>query len=188
MNNWRRAVVSENINPDTAAFSRPNEGWTRSVAIIGGNDSNEIWDENINPAVDMQYLLRHMQGIIIIDKIGLRSPVLDRVTEYNLDIAICSVVERNRMGQTGNYVLSGHNSRIHSRHFNRLHELTPGDIIILDDGAESFNYAVTDVFTVSASDTWVMQNDGDRKLLTLITCYYGVTPTGRLIVKAELIP
>jgi LPXTG-site transpeptidase (sortase) family protein len=161
--------------------------WDSAVAVIGGADAgNGAWDEDTEPRIDMGYLLKHMQGTISIEGIRLYAPILDRVTEYNLDVAICSAVAHRKMGDAGNYVLSGHNSRIYGRHFSRIHELEQGDAIVLDDGERVFTYRVTDSFTVAASDTWVMHDEGDRPLLTLITCYYGTNPTGRLIVRAEL--
>jgi len=189
INNWNEATVSAESSADTVADSRPvgRGDWIQSVAVIGGSEADDsVWDEEINPTFDMPFLLDNMQGTIVIERIRLRAPILNRVTEYGLNLAICSVVERRSMGQSGNYVLSGHRSRIRGRHFSRINELKRGDEIILDNGTESFVYTVTEVFTVSASDVWVMHDEGDRKLLTLITCYYGVTPTGRLIVRAEL--
>ena len=44
------------------------------------------------------------------------------------------------------------------------------------------------VFTVTPFDVWVMANDGDRSLITLITCDYRTDPMGRFIVRGELIP
>lgn len=187
MKAWYGADASGEIPTDASAPSFSGNNWSSSTAVIGGGAlDNEIWEENTVPVFDQEYVKNNMEGIITIDAIKLRSPILNKVTNYNLNIGICSVVEKNHMGESGNYVLSGHNSRIYGRHFNRLKELGIGDIVILDNGTEQFEYTVTDVFIVSPEDVWVMNDDGERNILTLITCYYGVSPTGRLIVKAEM--
>jgi len=128
-----------------------------------------------------------MDGILTIDKIRLEVPIINKYSIENLNISICSVVAANNMGQAGNYVLAGHKSRIRGRHFSRLLELKVGDRIVTQSKEAKYTYKVTDVFSVTPLDTWVMANDGDKKIITLITCDYTKNPIGRLIVRGELI-
>jgi len=172
---------------NTASLPAQGSGaWTHAVAVIGGDTESSIWEENINPTVDINYIARITEGIITIEKIALRVPILSEYTVANLNISVCSVMKANKMGAPGNYVLAGHYSRVYGRHFNRLRELSAGDVIIIENKTDEYRYIVSDVFTVTEADNWVMKNEGDKKLITLITCDYRTDPIGRLIVKGEL--
>ena len=161
-------------------------GWGSSIAIVGGN-ADDIWAEDTNPKIDLNYIINNMDGTLLIPKINLNMPIINKYTIKNLNIAPCTVIEKNKMGQKGNYVLAGHRSRIRGRHFSRIIELNPGDLIITENKEARYTYQVTDNFLVMPEDTWVMDNDGDKKLITLITCDYRMQPTGRLIIRGELI-
>ncbi|MCL2350963.1 MAG: class D sortase [Firmicutes bacterium] len=146
----------------------------------------DLMEEDVNAAFDVQYVLQHMEGIITIQKIGLKSPIVTGASAHNLNIAVCSVDDTGKMGQTGNYVLAGHKSRVRGRHFNRLSELAPGDEVVTENKQYLYTYAVTEIFSVTPEDTWVMDQVSDKKQITLITCDYRMNPIGRLIVKGEL--
>jgi len=161
-------------------------GWQISVSVIG-DEYVEVWEEDTGPSIDINYVINHMDGILTIDRIRLNVPIINKYTIKNLNISICSIVAANHMGQAGNYVLAGHKSRIRGRHFNRLLELRLGDLIVAENKEAKYTYKVTEVFSVTPLDTWVMENDGDKKLITLITCDYTTNPIGRLIVRGELI-
>jgi len=48
-----------------------------------------------------------MEGLLIIDKIRLRVPILPGITKRNLDLAVASVESTGKPGQEGNYVIAG---------------------------------------------------------------------------------
>jgi len=175
-------AISSVFNADTR-----RAGWQRSIAVVGGDAVNEVWEEDTNPRIDAYYVVNNMDGVLTINKIGLTAPIISKYTIANLDISICSIIEKNKMGQVGNYVLAGHKSRIRGRHFSRLIEVTVGDLVVTENKVAKYTYQVTDVYTVTPSDVWVMENDGDEKIITLITCDYRTDPIGRLIVRGKLI-
>jgi len=152
-----------------------------------GDDGSDVWEEDIYPDVDVNYVVHNMDGTITIPKIKLRMPIINKYTVSNLNIAPCTVIAGRKMGQIGNYVLAGHRSRVRGRHFNRIIELDAGDIIITENKTSRYTYQVTDNLLVTPEDTWVMNNVDDKKLITLITCDYRTDPTGRLIIRGELI-
>ena len=93
------------------------------------------------------------------------------------------------MGEAGNCVIFGHRMTGYGRHFNRLGELTEGDIIFLYgmDGSR-YAYEVTGSETIEPGilmDTLRDHNEGFS--LTLVTC----TPMGvnshRLMIYANLL-
>jgi len=171
------AAVSNNPNwePEFSAVEEYNE--------LGFGD----WTEDTNAVFDVDYVFSRMEGILRIEKINFCSAVIRGVTKRNLDIAVCATESSPKMGQTGNYCVAGHYSRIYGRHFNRLREVISGDIITVENGIEIYKYRVYENFSVTPADTWVMGDEEGRKLITLITCDYNMEPMGRIIIKGELI-
>jgi sortase A len=183
---WEEAILNGDIAPD--GMNSPNFRWTASTITLGDyvNDDG-TWDEDTSPRFTADYLLENMKGIITIEKIDLKAVILKPASKHNLDISICSVNDSGKIGKPGNFVLAGHFSRIYGRHFSRLKEVGIGDIITVNDGFKEFNYRVTEMFSVAPTDVWVMEDDGDRKLITLITCDYATKPINRWIVRGEII-
>ena len=181
MGAWQRGVSGE-VVPDGGG------GWSTAVAAISSaGPLDDIWEEDVDPGFDIAHLAGIIDGVLTIDRIRLEVPIIGIYTQEYLNISICAVVESRAMGQPGNYVLSGHRSRIYGRHFNRLAELAPGDAIVVENREERFLYEVERVFFVAPSEVWVMEDDCDRRLITLITCDYRTDPAGRLIVRGELV-
>lgn len=95
------------------------------------------------------------------------------------------------LGQVGNTVLNGHHN-VHGKVFERLHELVPGDVILVEGGSRRFAYVVVntmilpeknvDLKTRLENARWI-QPSGDERL-TLITCWPAYSNTHRLIVVA----
>ncbi|NLG87587.1 MAG: class D sortase, partial [Firmicutes bacterium] len=81
-----------------------------------------------------KYIQGNMEGILVIDKIGLKIPVLKADTKENLNISVAHVAGTAGPGEVGNYVIAGHRMRTYGRHFNRLNELSKGDRIDFIDG------------------------------------------------------
>ncbi len=179
----------ESVADGTLATPSPQDSNAQYDPSNGNviEDQNGIWIEDVNPIIDLEYMKNNMEGIITIDKINLKTPILKGATKRNLDISICSVTHTGEMGEIGNYVLAGHKSRIYGRHFNRLLEVSKGDLILVENGIEKFEYAVDEVFSIDPSETWVLGYESDKKIITLITCDYRTDPVGRFIVRGTLI-
>ncbi|MCL2461214.1 MAG: class D sortase [Defluviitaleaceae bacterium] len=183
---------ADNETPEPSAAPEPSVLVPASpspspAADSGQTQSVDLDQEDTNVSFDAQYVLDHMEGIITINKISLKAPILTGATADNLNISICSVTDTGKMGQTGNYVLAGHKSRVYGRQFNRLLEVTKGDTVVVENKRYIYSYVVTDVFSVTPGDTWVLDQVTDKKVITLITCDYRMNPIGRLIVKGELV-
>lgn len=71
-------------------------------------------------------------------------------------------------GTAGNLVLFGHAGGPHAT-FARLHELRPGDDIVVQTEAGSYQYRVRLSYETTPDDVAVMM-PGDEPLVTLITC------------------
>ena len=182
---WENAIITGEIAP--LPVNEPSGYWAESTVTLGDFvNEGGVWEEDTNPSFTLNYLLNNMEGVLTIEKIDFRAVILAPATKRNLDISVCEVISSRVMGQVGNYVLAGHYSTIYGRHFNRVREIGIGDIITVENGRESFDYQVTEIFSVEPSETWVMNDDNARRLITIITCDYDTFPYNRLIVRGEI--
>ena len=139
-----------------------------------------------NPAIPQPDLNQEMEAILAIDKINLKVPILTGVTERNLNLAVASIANTGKPGEIGNYGIAGHRSRTYGLQFNRLDELAKGDRLVVETRGTSYTYLVTNSIIVPPEDIQVLKNDGQKKMITLVTCDYSSKPYLRLIVQGEL--
>ncbi len=142
--------------------------------------------EKMKKAYD-DYIKKNMEGILIIDKINLKLPVLKGAKEKNMEVTVASMEHTGEAGKEGNYVIVGHRSRTYGRNFNRLNEVEPEDIIKIDVGEEIYTYIVKNKLYVLPEEVWVLEGNRNKKEITLITCHPMGNPTHRLIIKGEII-
>jgi sortase A len=96
-------------------------------------------------------------------------------------------------GQIGNTVISGHSAGdIYSSNqykfiFSGLERLVEGDLIYIDYNKVRYTYRMTGSRTVEPNDVASLKYDGDKAILTLITCWPIGTSRYRLLVQAEQI-
>ena len=155
------------------------------------NDSNNTINDNSNEANGDSILEKvkenyPIEGILMIDKIDLKLPILTDATENNMKISVASIKGTGKPGQIGNYSIAGHRSHTYGRNFNRLNEVKAGDLIKVDDGNEQFSYEVTEKLYVKPDEVWVLESNGIDKEITLVTCHPMINPTHRLIIKGKI--
>jgi len=125
-------------------------------------------------------------GIIKIDKIKAKYPVVEGVKAENLRVGIGHVTGTSGIGQPGNCALAGHRNYTFGRFFNRLDELAVGDEIIVSTKKSDFKYKVYEKLVVKPDDVSVLKGNKDDSILTLITCTPIYIATHRLIIHARL--
>ncbi|NQX64096.1 class D sortase [Paenibacillus qinlingensis] len=130
---------------------------------------------------------KNMEGVLSIDKIDLKLPILTGATMDNMKIAVASIANTGKVGAIGNYAIAGHRNLTYGKNFNRLDEVVPGDVIEVDTGSRKYVYSVEEKLVVLPTDVWVLQSNGSNREITLITCDPMVDPTHRLIVKGKLV-
>ncbi len=133
-----------------------------------------------------EYIQKHMEGMLIIDKIEFRQSILKGATQNNLNISVASVENTGKAGEIGNYAIAGHRNRSYGRNFNRLEEIETGDTIVVDSGEAQFEYVVTEKLYVYPEEVWVLYSNKKDKEITLITCHPMKNPTHRLIIKGKI--
>jgi len=161
---------------------------TNSNSMVTQPELKNEQDNKIkeNPAIPQPDLTLEMEGILAIDKINLKVPILTGATEQNLNLAVASIANTGKPGEIGNYGIAGHRSRTYGLQFNRLDELAKGDRLVVETRGTSYTYLVTDSFIVQPEDIQALKNAGQKKMITLVTCDYSSKPYLRLIVQGEL--
>lgn len=134
-----------------------------------------------------EYIQKHMEGILKIEKIKFSQPILKGATQNNLNISVASVENTGKAGELGNYAIAGHRNRSFGRNFNRLEEVDVGDKIVVDSGDNQFEYTVTEKLYVYPEEVWVLYSNKEDKEITLITCHPMKNPTHRLIIKGKIL-
>jgi LPXTG-site transpeptidase (sortase) family protein len=127
-------------------------------------------------------------GVLVIDKINLKLPVVDGVTEDHLKAAVGRVPETAINGETGNAVIAGHRSYTYGRYFNRLGEMENGDIIrYKPKGGETMSFEVFEITEIEPGDQIAFMQPKDKAVITLYTCTPIRKATHRLLVRAKKI-
>lgn len=149
--------------------------------------NEEIGEENnSNQVIYDDYIKNNMVGMLIIEKIDLNLPILNKTTKDNLSKALTTIEPERKPGQIGNLAIAGHRSHAYGKNFNRLNEIIEGDVIQVNDGKETYTYTVTEIIIVKPEDIWVLDGDGESKEITLVTCHPLKNPTHRLIIKGKI--
>jgi sortase A len=130
---------------------------------------------------------QNVLGIITIDKIKIKYPVVEGVKSSNLSRAIGHIPGTASLGQPGNCALAGHRNYTFGRYFNRLDEVNVGDIISITTKKAELRYKVYEKLVVKPDDISVLKGSKDDTVLTLITCTPIYVATHRLILHARLV-
>lgn len=138
-------------------------------------------------AAKAAYIEENMEGILIIDRIDFKQPILRGASRENMLLTVTSFDSDAYPGQIGNYAIIGHRNLTYGRNFNRLGEVEIGDelIVVTDDGR--FVYRVREIFLVLPDDVGVLFGTQLEKRITLITCDPIGNPTHRLIIRGTLV-
>lgn len=137
-----------------------------------------------NPLMSKEEIQRRMIGVLYVDKIGVRMPVMDGVDEETLRVAAGRMPESGKLDKIGNVVLAGHRSYTFGKYFNRLDELEVGDTFIIKTGKKSLEYKIFKKFIVEPDDFSILNYNKTDKICTLFTCHPVVIANKRLVVQA----
>lgn len=128
-------------------------------------------------------------GILTIDRIDLRLPVAEGVTEESLRIAVGRVPQTAQIGDIGNAVIAGHRNYTRGQMFNRLDELEVGDIISYQArNGEEMRFVVFEITNIIPDDQIAFVQPTIESIITLYTCTPVRTATYRLLVRAQRVP
>ncbi|NJD01034.1 MAG: class D sortase [Ruminiclostridium sp.] len=156
------------------------EGVTENTGTPSPNKP-KVTPKPAKPAVKQTVL-----GIIRIDKIKVKDPIVEGVEASNLKVGIGHIPGTAALGQPGNSALAGHRSYTFGKFFNRLDELVVGDEIIITTKKEELKYKVYEKLVVLPNDVSVIKGSKNDNIITLITCTPIYVATHRLIIHARL--
>lgn len=109
-------------------------------------------------------------GIIEIESIGIRYPVIEGTGNAALNAGIGHITETAGIGEQGNCVLCGHNGSRYGTFFTPLCQVKTGDVVsVMDDSGEVHLYEVEETFVINPYDNSI-KTQSEEKELTLFTC------------------
>lgn len=135
----------------------------------------------INPNIDKSKIV----GEIYIPKVKLHLPITYGTTNENLLYSATTMKKNQKMGD-GNYSLAGHNAVNRSVLFAPLHDVKTHDYVYVTNKKDVYKYLVDDILVVKPSEVNVIDDVGDKKMITLVTCE-DFAGTKRLIVQGTLV-
>lgn len=155
-------VISRNVVP-VIVSEKPNSD----------DEPDEQSDENV-----AMCLLR-------IPKIKLEEAVKEGSTKGVLSTALGHVENTAQPGEEGNCCIAGHRNYVFGKYFNRLDEITVGDVIEIETKGNLYKYDVISVEVVEPEEVRVLDY-AEGMNLTLITCTPFMIGSHRLIVHAVM--
>ncbi len=127
-------------------------------------------------------------GIIEIESIDLKLPIVEGVELGKIEVAVGHLPESADIGQEGNCIIVGHKNYTYGEMFNRLDELQSGDKIkITTVDNIIYNYKIYAVTVVEPGSEKLFECDDGQYKLTLLTCTPVRKATHRLLILAELV-
>ncbi|TDM19630.1 class A sortase [Macrococcoides canis] len=131
--------------------------------------------------VNMNFLI----GYIQIPEVNLELPVLEGLTNENLNVATGTMKPGQEMGKR-NYAIAGHHMPNENLLFSPLMRVKIGDLVYLTDKDRTYVYKVTKTEVLSIDRGDVIEDSEGDKIITLITCT-DLQGTARWMVRGELI-
>lgn len=138
--------------------------------------SNGITEETMSVAegimaVDMPDKIGDFDviGQLVIEKINFNNYILSKTTEDSLNSSITKFYGP-QINQKGNFCITGHNTK--ESLFKNLKELEKEDTfyMIAKESNQKFVYQIYDKYTVNPTDLKCLNQDTNKREVTLITC------------------
>jgi len=127
-------------------------------------------------------------GILTIENINLRLPIMEGVDEPELRIAPGRVPQTAGIGEIGNAVIAGHRNFTFGEMFNRLGEVEIGNIIEFQamDGVVMM-FEVFEILVILPENQIAFIQPQNESIITLFTCTPIREATHRLLIRARKI-
>jgi len=127
-------------------------------------------------------------GLLTIDSINLRLPVMEGIDEQKLRIAPGHIPQTATIGEIGNAVIAGHRNYTFGSMFNRLGEVENGDIIGFQTmNGETMMFEVFEILVIMPDNQIAFIQPQNEAIITLYTCTPIKEATHRLLIRARII-
>lgn len=149
-------------------------------------DFNEVKNISLQDVINAQTKKKdvHAIGAISVPAVHMQLPIVYGISNINLTIGAGTMKQEQVMGQ-GNYSLAGHNMNNGKTLFSPLTKAKEGMKVYITDFQTIYEYQISDMFIVKPTQVEVIQDQGDEKLITLVTCNYNGEK--RMIIRGKLI-
>ena len=149
-------------------------------------NSIDKFEETIkeNHSEEKEFDLGDEIAIIKIKSLGLESVIVEGTDDEYLKYYVCHFEETAMPGEYGNFCIAGHSSYWYNQIFNELHKAKLDDEIEIKTSKGNFTYKINEIFDTEAENTSVLNQNMDKKEITLVTCTDGGKK--RLIIKGEI--
>ncbi|MEH7441371.1 class D sortase [Bacillus sp. JJ1122] len=184
MDKWENNSLNENEAAES--LGSLEEVFSIETKAETVESANPIMNQEEKKNEEKQKVNPGMVGVIEIDKINLRLPVLNGASMANMAIGAGLLEGTALPGKAGNTAIAAHRNRAYGKMFNRLDEIATGDLVTVKDKDQAYQYEVYETLVVEPNDVSVLMGSDDEKTLTLITCTPIDTATHRLIIKAKM--
>lgn len=108
-------------------------------------------------------------GKIAIPAVNLKLPIFYGISNSNLLRGAGTLKAKQKMG-SGNYALAGHHMNNPNILFSPLAKAKVGEMVYLTDGQKVYRYRLTTRKTISKYQVNVIDDQPNKKMVTLITC------------------
>ena len=154
------------------------------------NSKNDDKNHDKNYGKQKRKTIRYTNGdgdkiaIMEIPSISLQSIIVEGTNMDDLRYYLGHFKDTAMPGINGNFSIAGHSSTIYNEILNELYKVNIKDEIKIKTLTGEYDYIITKKFVVETSEIGVLDQDENKKSMTIVTC----TDKGkkRLIVKAEM--
>lgn len=172
----------------TATKINPHHSKTPKITVDGKDPIRAVSATDVAKAALSQFDEKPVAQLSI-PKIQLNTAVYGHTTNETLLHGAAVYKQNSEPGlPNSNYALVGHHIKDQSLLFGPLMHATVGDDIYLKTAGTTYHYRVSQIKSVDKSQSWVVNDQKDHSLITLITCE-SATPgeTQRHVVIGELV-
>jgi sortase A len=146
---------------------------------------------NEDDASDSEVKRGETIGMVEIDKIGLKTAMVEGAEQENIKFAVGHLPFSSSLHELGkenhNFAIVGHRSYTYGKFFNRLDEMENDDEIIVYARNKVLTYKVFDKKIVQPTNVDVVNPIEGKSVVTLITCYPEYSDAQRLVLFSELV-
>lgn len=149
-------------------------------------DFEEVQTLSIVDVLKAQTELDHLPvvGSIVIPSVDMQLPIIKGVEKSALAVGAGTMKEHQQLG-VGNYSLAGHYFDGKDILFGSLYNVELGDSIYLTDLQQIYEYEISTIDVIEATDVYIIDDIPNQTILTLITC--AEKGTKRLSVQADFV-
>ncbi|MEL5899118.1 class D sortase [Clostridium sporogenes] len=154
------------------------------------NSKNDDKNHDKNYGKQKRKIIKYTNGdgdkiaIMEIPSISLQSIIVEGTNMDDLRYYLGHFKNTAMPGISGNFSIAGHSSTIYNEILNELYKVNIKDEIKIKTLTGEYDYIITKKFVVEPSEVGVLDQDENKKSMTIVT--YTDKGKKRLIVKAEM--